>query len=263
MARERRSAKPPAGYSPDDFPRFAVTVDVVILTIADRALQVLLVRRGGEPYQGSWALPGGFKRPDETLDEAAARELREETGVASARRLTQFGTYGDPDRDPRMNVVTVAYFAVLADVGTLAAGTDAEDAALRPVAEIADGRLELAFDHGRIVTDAVERAGTDLEVSDLATAFVGPEFTLTELRTVYEAVWATSFDPANFRRSLLAEDAVTPTGKRAPSGSDGGRPPELFRASRSFQSLPPVSRPRPSAKPARPNRAAGKQDPPK
>ena len=260
MATRRSPAKQPAGYRADDYPRFAVTVDVVILTIAEGALQVLLVRRGGEPYQGSWALPGGFKLPDETLDEAAARELREETGVASARRLTQFGTYGDPERDPRMNVVTVAYFAVIADVGELAAGTDAEDAKLWPVAEIADGRLELAFDHGRIVTDAVERAGTDLEVSDLATAFVGPEFTLTELRNVYEAVWATRFDPANFRRSLLTDEAVTPTGKRAPAGSDGGRPPELYRASRSWESASPVSRPRPSPKPTRTTR---KQNPPK
>ena len=244
MATRRKGDQSPDGYRPDDFPRFAVTVDVVILTIADGQLKVLLVRRGGDPYKGAWALPGGFKRPDESLDAAAARELREETGVDTARRLTQFGTYGDPDRDPRMNVVTVGYFAVLPDIGTVTAGTDAADAALCSVAEVAGGRLELAFDHRRIVTDAVERAGTDLETSDLATAFVGPEFTLSQLRAVYEAVWVTTFDAANFRRSLLTEELVMPTGRRAPSGSEGGRPPELYTASPEWAERSPVSRPR-------------------
>ncbi len=244
MARRTPAGRPPDDYDPDDVPRFAVTVDVVILTVDDAELKVLLVRRGGEPHRGAWALPGGFKRPDETLDEAAARELSEETGVEGVRRLTQFGTYGDPERDPRMNVVTVAYLAVLADVGRLTAGTDADDAALWPVAEVIDGRLELAFDHRRIVGDAVRRAGTDLETSDLATAFVGPEFTLSELRAVYEAVWSTRFDAANFRRTLLSEEVIEPTGRWAAPGSEGGRPPELYRASALWDDRSPVSRPR-------------------
>ena len=93
----------PAGYDPSQFPAFAVTVDVVILTMSDSRLHVLLVRRGVAPFEGMWAIPGGFKRPTETLDEAAKRELAEETGVDSASLLTQFGAYGDPGRDPRMN----------------------------------------------------------------------------------------------------------------------------------------------------------------
>src|SRR5436190_21103978 len=106
----------PTGYDASGFPPFAVTVDVVILTMVEGRLHVLLVRRQADPYAGAWALPGGFKRPDETLDEAAVRELREETAVAAPKHLAQFGAYGDPDRDPRTNVVTVAYLAVTPDV---------------------------------------------------------------------------------------------------------------------------------------------------
>src|SRR6185295_439139 len=103
-------------------------------------LHALLVRRGEEPFMGMWAMPGGFKRPDETLNEAARRELSEETGVDVPSLLTQFGAYGDPGRDPRMNVVTVAYLAVLRDVGAVVAGTDAADAKLVPMADVLDGR---------------------------------------------------------------------------------------------------------------------------
>src|SRR5918999_4933715 len=123
-----RATEPPPGYDPSQFPTFAVTVDVVILTMADGALHVVLVRRGEAPFEGMWAIPGGFKRPTETLDEAAKRELREETGVDAASLLAQFGAYGDPGRDPRMHVVTIAYLAVLRDVGAIVAGTDAADA---------------------------------------------------------------------------------------------------------------------------------------
>jgi 8-oxo-dGTP diphosphatase len=178
----------PLGYDPSQFPAFAVTVDVAILTMSEGRLHVLLVRRGEAPFEGMWAIPGGFKRPTETLDEAAKRELREETGVDAASLLTQFGAYGDPERDPRMNVVTIAYLAVLRDVGAIVAGTDAVDAALIPVSDVLNEQLELAFDHLRIVRDAVERVRVELEVSGIATAFVGTTFTLAELRAVYEAL---------------------------------------------------------------------------
>ena len=235
---------PPAGYDPSQFPAFAVTVDVVILTMADGRLHVLLVRRGVTPFEGMWAIPGGFKRPPETLDEAAKRELAEETGVDGASLLTQFGAYGDPERDPRMNVVTVAYLAVLRDVGDVVAGTDAVDAALVPVSDVLDGKLELAFDHTRIVRDAAERVRADLELRGIATAFVGPTFTLAELRAVYEAVWGVHLDSANFRRSVLAEDGwVIPTGRRARPGSTGGKPAELFRAGRMWKRGGPIRYP--------------------
>src|SRR5215217_8504356 len=154
----------PAGYDPAHFPAFAVTVDVVVMTMSDGLLQVLLVCRGEDPFAGMWATPGGFKRPTETLDEAAKRELAEETGVDAASLLTQFGAYGDPERDPRMNVVTVAYLAVLREVGEVVAGTDAAAAALIPVQDALNGKLELAFDHDRILRDAVDRVRVDLEL---------------------------------------------------------------------------------------------------
>jgi 8-oxo-dGTP diphosphatase len=236
----------PPGYDPSQFPAFAVTVDVVILTMSGGRLHVLLVRRGVAPYEGMWAVPGGFKRPLETLDEAAQRELAEETGVDGASLLTQFGAYGDPDRDPRMNVVTVAYLAVLRDVGDVVAGTDAVDAALVPVSDVLDAEHELAFDHQWIVRDAVERVRVDLELKGIATAFVGPTFTLAELRAVYEAVWGVQLDSANFRRSVLAEDGwVIPTGRRARPGSSGGKPAELFRAGRMWKRGGPIRYPHP------------------
>jgi 8-oxo-dGTP diphosphatase len=233
----------PADYDPTQFPPFAVTVDVVILTMSESRLHVLLVRRGVAPFEGMWAIPGGFKRPDETLDEAAKRELAEETGVDVASLLTQFGAYGDPGRDPRMNVVTVAYVAVLRAVGDVVAGTDAAAAALIPVADVLNGAVELAFDHERIVRDAVERVRVDLELKGIATAFLGSTFTLAELRAVYEAVWGVQLDSANFRRSLLSESGwVIPTGRRARPGSAGGRPAELYRAGEAWERGGPIHR---------------------
>ncbi|HEX5827328.1 MAG TPA: NUDIX domain-containing protein [Candidatus Limnocylindrales bacterium] len=235
------AADVPAGYDPARFPAFAVTVDVVILTLVDARLHVLLVRRGGAPFEGSWAIPGGFKRPDETLDEAAHRELVEETGVDVAL-LAQLGAYGDPGRDPRMHVVTVAYLAVVRDVGAISAGTDAADAALHPVDDVLGRVTPLAFDHSRILGDAVERVRAQLETSAMATAFVGPEFTLTELRTVFEAVWGVRLDAANFRRGVAARGWVIPTGRRARPGPEGGKPAELFRAGDAWTHGGPIRR---------------------
>jgi 8-oxo-dGTP diphosphatase len=234
---------PPPGYDPSQFPAFAVTVDVVILTMSEGALHVLLVRRGEPPFEGMWAIPGGFKRPPETLDEAANRELADETGVQAASLLRQFGAYGDPGRDPRMNVVTVAYLAVLRDVGAIVAGTDAADASLVQVSSVLDGELELAFDHLQIVRDAVERVRVELDVTGIALAFVGTTFTLAELRAVYEAVWGGKLDAANFRRSVGVEDTwVIPTGERAQPGPAGGRPAELYRAGPAWDHGGPIRR---------------------
>jgi len=233
----------PAGYDPAHFPAFAVTVDVVVMTMSDGLLQVLLVCRGEDPFEGMWAVPGGFKRPEETLDEAAKRELREETGVDAASLLAQFGAYGDPGRDPRMNVVTVGYLAVLRDVGAVVGGSDAAAAALIPVADVLNGKVALAFDHLQIVKDAVERERVELERTGIATAFVGQTFTLAELRAVYEAVWGVQLDAANFRRSVVADEGwVIPTGRRARPGPSGGRPAELYRAGRAWSHGGPIHR---------------------
>jgi 8-oxo-dGTP diphosphatase len=211
--------------------------------MSNGVLHVLLVRRGEEPYRGMWAIPGGFKRPDETLAGAARRELSEETGVDVPSLLTQFGAYGDPGRDPRMNVVTVAYLAVLRDVGEIVAGTDAEHAALVRASQILEERVELAFDHLTILRDAVERVRVELEVSGIATAFVGPTFTLAELRAVYEAIWGVQLDAANFRRSLVSEDGwVVPIGRTARPRPGGGRPAALYRAGDAWKHGTPIHR---------------------
>jgi 8-oxo-dGTP diphosphatase len=243
MATKSRDAGIPRGYDPAQFPAFAVTVDVVILTMSEGMLHALLVCRGEAPFEGMWAIPGGFKRPGETLDEAAKRELGEETGVDAATLLTQFGAYGDPERDPRMNVVTVAYLAVLRDVGAVVGGSDAAAAALLPVSDLLNGKIDLAFDHLQIVRDAIERVRVELEVTGVATAFVGSTFTLAELRGVYEAVWGVELDAANFRRSIVAEDGwVIPTGRRTQPGPAGGRPAELYRAGRAWKQGGPIHR---------------------
>lgn len=238
----RQHTHAPEGYDPRAYPVFAVTVDVVILTLRDGELHVLLVERGEEPFRGRWAIPGGFKRPTETLDQAAVRELREETGVAAAPRLRQFGAYGDPGRDPRLNVVTVAYLAVLREVPPPVAGTDAAAAALIPVAEVIDGRRDLAFDHAVIVRDAVERVRLELDVSGLAIAFLGEAFTLAELRTVYEAVWDVRLDAANFRRAVGGHGWLVPTGRRTRPGPSGGRPAELYGPGDAWLAGSPIRR---------------------
>jgi 8-oxo-dGTP diphosphatase len=243
VATKTRDSRVPLGYDPSQFPAFAVTVDVVVLTMTDGLLNVLLVCRGEAPFEGMWAIPGGFKRPTETLDEAARRELVEETGVDAASLLTQFGAYGDPQRDPRMNVVTIAYLAVLRDVGAVTGGSDAAAAALIPVSDVLKGKVDLAFDHLRIVRDAIERVRTELELTGIAAAFVGPTFTLAELRAVYEAVWGVQLDAANFRRRVVTEEGwVIPTGRRARPGPAGGRPAELYRAGRAWNHGGPIHR---------------------
>ena len=209
-------------YDPGAFPPFAVTVDIAVFTIRDDALNVLLIQRGGEPFLGAWALPGGFVRPDEDLDRAAERELAEETGLsAGSWYLEQLGSYGAPERDPRMRVVTVAYWAIAADLPAPRGGGDALAAALTPVRDIEGGRVRLAFDHERIVRDAVERTRSKLEYTALAARFCPPEFTIRQLRRVYEAVWNTRLDPGNFQRNVQESGAFV---KR--SGPASGPAPE-------------------------------------
>lgn len=228
-------------YDPSQFPAFAVTVDIVVLTMANGRLQALLIQRGLDPFAGMWAIPGGFKQPTETLDEAAHRELLEETGVDGTTLLRQFGAYGDPGRDPRMNVVTVAYVAVIRDIGTPAASADAAAAALVPVDDALSGKFQLAFDHATILRDAVDRLRVDLGLTGTATAFLPPAFTLAELRAVYEAVWDVHFDAANFRKRVVSDEGwVIPTGRRARPGASGGKPAELYRAGRRWKQGSPI-----------------------
>jgi 8-oxo-dGTP diphosphatase len=221
------------------YPPFAVTVDLVILTVGVEGLEALVIERGEEPFLGELALPGGFVRPDETLAAAASRELVEETGLRVAH-LEQLASYGDPDRDPRMRVVTVAHLAMTQDPPAPTVGTDAAAAWWVPVRSLA--RKHLAFDHRKILRDGVERARAKLEYTTLATAFCPTEFTIAELRRVYEAIWGEELDPRNFSRKVLSsEDFIVPTDAITTRG--GGRPARLYRAGQAIELLPPLRRP--------------------
>ena len=229
-------------YQPSDYPPFAVTVDLVVLTVRDDNLQVLLVRRGGAPYKGRLALPGGFVQPDEDLVEAAARELAEETGLHLGEvHLEQLRSYGSPRRDPRMRVVSVAHLAVAPDLPEPIAGTDAAGVEWRVVGDVLAAPRRLAFDHAAILRDGVERARAKLEYSSLATHFCQDEFTVAELRRVYETVWGTELDPRNFHRKVTGADGfLVPTGRR--TNRDGGRPAELLRTGSARRLNPPILR---------------------
>ncbi|CAM5609417.1 NUDIX hydrolase [Streptomyces narbonensis] len=264
-------------YDPSAYPPFAVTVDLVVLTVRRHALCTLIVKRGEAPFQGRWALPGGFVREGEDLGAAAARELVEETGLrahdpgdpppvpGNGAHLEQLATYGAPDRDPRMRVVSVAHLALAPDLPAPRAGGDANSARWATVGELlgedgpvgdeeamgegsdregglGGGAEPLAFDHAQILADGVERARSKIEYSSLATAFCPPEFTVGELRRVYEAVWGVALDPRNFHRKVTG----TP-GFLVPAGGtttrQGGRPAQLFRAGGATLLNPPMLRP--------------------
>jgi 8-oxo-dGTP diphosphatase len=216
-----------------------LTVDLAILTVRENVLQVLVIERANEPYQGQAALPGGFLRPGEHLRRAAERELDEETGLdGTALHLEQLTVYDDPGRDPRGRVVSVAYLAIAPDLPIPAAGSDARSARWAPVSAVRD---TLAFDHTQILDDAVERARTRLEFTTLAAAFCGPAFTIGDLRNVYEVVWNTPLDPRNFSRKVAhTQGFIEPTGtKRNP---DTGRPAALYQRGPAQTLNPPLLR---------------------
>jgi 8-oxo-dGTP diphosphatase len=221
---------------------FSVTVDLVLFTIRDEKLCALMVRRGGEPFRGRWALPGGFVEEDEDLPAAARRELGEETGLDDPRvHLEQLATYGAPGRDPRGRVVSVAYLALAAELPEPAAADDAADAQWRPTSELLARGVRLAFDHRRILEDGLERARAKLEYSPLATAFCAREFTVAELRRVYEIVWGVGLDPRNFHRKVTGSAGfLVATGKS--TTRNGGRPAQLYRRGRATLLTPPIAR---------------------
>ncbi len=227
--------------APNEYPPTAVTVDLVVLTVREGELQVLTIRRGEQPFVGQWALPGGFLRPDEDLHEAAARELQEETALSAGQvHLEQLASYGTPDRDPRMRTVTVAYIALAPDLPSPTAGTDAAEAQWQPVDPLLRGD-GLAFDHGRILRDGVERARAKLEYTPLAAAFCAPEFTISDLRHVYEVVWGTELDARNFHRKVT-KTAGFVTATAGTTTRDGGRPARLYRAGQATTLHPPLLR---------------------
>jgi len=234
------------GYDAGKYVPFAVTVDLVVLTVRAGELQVLTVQRGEEPFAGRLALPGGFVRPRESLADAARRELAEETGLHDVPgHLEQLASYGDPDRDPRMRVVTVAYLALAPDLPAPVAGGDARHAQWQPVRPLlarSQSSARLAYDHATILADGVERARAKLEYTTLATAFCAAEFTVAELRQVYDLVWGTALDPRNFhRKATTAPGFLEPVA--GTTTRSGGRPAQLYRAGPAALLAPPILRP--------------------
>ena len=205
------------------YPHPAVTVDMVIFTLREQQLQVLLVRRGGAPYKGKWALPGGFIHMDEDLETAARRELREETGVSGVY-LEQLYTFGAPKRDPRERVITVAYYALIpSDKIRLQAASDAVDARWFSL----DQLPRLAFDHGDILQMAQQRLAAKLEYSTLAFQFLNRSFTLNQLQQVYQIILQQDMDKRNFRKWILSLDLLEETGEMLRDGAH--RPAKLYR----------------------------------
>jgi 8-oxo-dGTP diphosphatase len=206
-----------------------LAVDLCIFTVREGRLQVLLVKRGQEPFKGELALPGGFLRGDEDPDAAALRELHEETSLDGSRlHLEQLPVFGSPRRDPRGRVVSVPYLAIAPDLPSPVAGSDASGARWMPVDDTLAGSTELAFDHDEILRAALERARERLEHTTAAAAFCGDRFTIGDLRRVYEVVWGVPLDPRNFSRKVMkTKGFIVPVGaSRAP---DAGRPAALYR----------------------------------
>lgn len=232
-----------SSYDPSAFPPFAVTVDMVLLTVREGVFSVLLAERDTHPYRGRLSLPGGFVQVDEDLDAAAKRLLERETGVLrSAAHVEQLGAFGDPGRDPRMRVVSVAYLVFAPDLPAPVPG-----ARTRSVGWVAVDQVDgagLAFDHAHVLAAGVERARAKLEYTPLATAFVGGEFTVADLRRVYEAVWGRALDPRNFHRKVTGTAGfVVPLGREAPVGPEGGRPAAVFRRGDAAWLRPAMLRP--------------------
>ena len=205
------------------YPHPAVTTDVVVFTIREQRLEILLIRRRGEPFRGSWALPGGFLDIDEDLEACALRELAEETGVRGVY-LEQLYTFGAPGRDPRERVISVAYFALTrSDRLQVRASSDAAEVAWFAVSAMP----ALAFDHTAIVGFAHRRLKAKLDYSTIAFHLMPETFTLGELQRVYEALLGEPLDKRNFRKRILALARVEPTGELRRNGNH--RPAQTYR----------------------------------
>ena len=210
-------------YDASKYDRPSVTVDVVILSLRQKDLQVLLVKRRSWPYEGMWAIPGGFVNMDESLETAAKRELQEETGVQDVY-LEQLYTFGDPGRDPRTRVITVVYFALL----------DSERLQVRAASDAGDvgwfsvyGLPPLAFDHEKILEYALNRLRGKLEYTTIAFSLLPEQFTLRELQRVYEIILHRKLDKRNFRKKTTATGILEDTGAKKMEGTH--RPARLYR----------------------------------
>jgi len=223
---------------------FYVAVDIVAMTIENKELKTVVVHRE-TAKTGVLALPGGIVKPNESLRQAAMRELFEETGIkVEADQLHQGRAFGDPDRDPRGRYVTIAYAALLPIIDVISAGSDAATAELVPVQRILSGRLKLEFDHNKIVKTAYERAIRLIEDTPAATSFCSRKgFSLSDLRNVYETILGWEIDPANFRRKVAETKGLVEfvePGTVAPSGGSRGRPSDMYKRGKARRLDPPM-----------------------
>lgn len=235
-----------AQYDLKKYPAVAITVDLNIFTIRNNTLSVLLIKRAGHPEMGKWALPGGFVNVNESLDEAAARELKEETNLTiEDGYLEQLKTYGNPHRDRRGYVTSVAYVALAPHVNPPKAGDDAAEARFFPVDDVLSGDFDIAFDHDTIIRDGLERIRGKIEYAPIAHHFLDDtEFTMSELRNVYEIVWGKDVVPSNFRRKLQSvPDLLESVGNKRTSDIDGGRSSDLYKAGSAQEIFPPIRQP--------------------
>jgi 8-oxo-dGTP diphosphatase len=211
------------GYDASKYERPSVTVDVVMMSLRHRDLQVLLIKRRAWPYEGMWAIPGGFVNIDESLETAAKRELQEETGVQDVY-LEQLYTFGDPGRDPRTRVITVVYFALLdSERLQVRAADDATDVGWFSVY----GLPPLAFDHEKILQYSLERLRGKLDYTTIAFSLLPEQFTLRELQRVYEIILHKRLDKRNFRKKILSTGILEDTGAKKMEGTH--RPARLYR----------------------------------
>ncbi|MFH0936912.1 MAG: NUDIX domain-containing protein [Candidatus Daviesbacteria bacterium] len=211
--------------SKSDGPRYeypSVTVDVLIFTVVENKLKIVLIKRGVEPFKNVWAIPGGFVKMEESLEEAASRELLQETGVKNVY-LEQLYTFGEPKRDPRTRVITVAYYALVPSQNIkLYASTDASEAQWFSVEKLP----ALAFDHRQIFDYALNRLRSKIEYTNIVYSLLPPKFRLSDLQKVYEIILGKKLDKRNFRKRMLSLGLLKPSGEKEKSGAH--RPAMLY-----------------------------------
>ncbi len=209
--------------SQEKYPRPSVTADVLLFTVVENELKILLINRNTEPFKGTWALPGGFVKIDESLEDAAMRELKEEGNVDNVY-LEQLFTFGDPRRDPRERVITVTYLALSdSKAWDLRSSGDAREAKLFSIKNLP----KLAFDHRKIVDYGLERLRSKVGYSNIVLGLLPEAFTLTDLQNIYEVILGTKVDKRNFRKKILATGLLLPTGKK--SDGKAHRPASYYK----------------------------------